>query len=138
VTFYTGRMFSLFSDPRLESKWAAVGLRGVGGRRHPDQECGWGCCHSACWPLYCLAGPRRQRPSFFPARAWRWALALAWRRPGSRINCASTDGGSAEHIGVEILGFGARRAPQTLAGKQALFYLMRLALVGPGAGGRWL
>jgi hypothetical protein len=36
-----------------------------------------------------------------------------------------------EHIGVEILGFGAGAPPQTSQENQALFYLMRMALVDP-------
>jgi len=37
----------------------------------------------------------------------------------------------AEHIGIEILGFGAGAPPQTSQENQALFYSMRMALVDP-------
>jgi hypothetical protein len=81
--------------------------------------------------LYWLAGPRRQRPSF--SRACLAAgLALALAAPWFAYQLwAHGRWFWAEHIGVEILGFGAGAPPQTSQENQALFYLMRMALVDP-------
>jgi len=135
--FYTAAMFSLFSDPRLESKWALWGFAAVGGRRHPDQECGWGAATRRAGAL--LSG-RTAPPAaeFFP------------RVPGG--GAGSGVGGALVRVSTVrprtvVLGgthrsrdpgIRRRRAPSDLAGKPGA-----LLLDAPGAGRprcwrRWL
>jgi hypothetical protein len=81
--------------------------------------------------LYWLAGPRYQRPTLSRA-CLAAALALALASPWFVYQLwVHGRWFWAEHVGVEILGFGAGAPPQTSQENQALFYLMRLALVDP-------
>jgi hypothetical protein len=130
VTFYTAAMFCLFSDPWLESKWALWGFAGSVAAAILTKSVA-GVLPLGVLALYWLAGPRRQRPSFRRA-CLAVTLALALAAPWFAYQlCVHGRWFRAEHIGIEILGFGAGAPPQTSQENQALFYLMRMALVDP-------
>jgi hypothetical protein len=130
AAFYTAALFSLFSDPWLESKSALWGFAGSVAAAILTKSVA-GVLPLGVLGLYCLAGPRRQRPSFSRA-CLAAALALVLAAPWFAYQLwAHGRWFRAEHIGVEILGFGAGAPPQTSQENQALFYLMRMALVDP-------
>jgi len=130
AAFYTAAMFCLFSDPWLESKWALCGFAGSVAAAILTKSVA-GVLPLGVLGLYWLAGPRRQRPSFSRA-CLAVGLALALAAPWFAYQlCIHGRWFRAEHIGVEILGFGAGAPPQTSRENQALFYLMRMALVDP-------
>ena len=130
VAFYTAAMFCLFSDPWLESKSALWGFAASVAAAILTKSVA-GVLPLGVLALYWLAGPRRQRPSFSRA-CLAVALALALAAPWFAYQLwAHGRWFWAEHIGVEILGFGAGAPPQTSQENQALFYLMRMALVDP-------
>jgi hypothetical protein len=130
AAFYTAAMFCLFSDPWLESKSALWGFAGSVAAAILTKSVA-GVLPLGVLALYWLAGPRRQRPSFSRA-CLAVALALALAAPWFAYQlCVHGRWFWAEHVGVEILGFGAGVPPQTSQENQALFYLMRMALVDP-------
>ena len=130
AAFYTAAMFCLFSDPWLESKSALWGFAGSVAAAILTKSVA-GVLPLGVLALYCLVAPRRQRPSFSRA-CLAVALALALAAPWFAYQLwAHGRWFWAEHIGVEILGFGAGAPPQTSQENQALFYLMRMALVDP-------
>jgi hypothetical protein len=130
AAFYTAAMFCLFWDPWLESKSALWGFAGSVAAAILTKSVA-GVLPLGVLALYWLAGPRRQRPSL--SRACLAAtLALALASPWFVYQlCIHGRWFWAEHVGVELLGFGAGAPPQTSQENQALFYLMRMALVDP-------
>ena len=130
AAFYVAAMFCLFSDPWLESKSALWGFAGSVAAAILTKSVA-GVLPLGVLALYWLAGPRRQRPSLSRA-CLAVALAVALAAPWFVYQlCVHGRWFWAEHIGVEILGFGAGAPPQTSQENQALFYLMRMALVDP-------
>jgi hypothetical protein len=130
AAFYTAAMFALFSDPWLESKWALWGFAGSVAAAILTKSVA-GVLPLGVLALYWLVAPRRQRPSLSRA-CLAMALALALAAPWFAYQLwAHGRWFWAEHIGVEILGFGAGAPPQTSRENQALFYLMRMALIDP-------
>jgi 4-amino-4-deoxy-L-arabinose transferase-like glycosyltransferase len=130
VAFYTAAMFCLFSDPWLESKSALWGFAGSVAAAILTKSLA-GVLPLGVLALYWLAGPRRQRPSFSRA-CLAVALALALAAPWFAYQLwVHGRWFWAEHVGVEILGFGAGVPPQTSQENRALFYAMRMALVDP-------
>jgi hypothetical protein len=130
AAFYTAAMFCLFSDPWLESKSALWGFAGSVAAAILTKSVA-GMLPLGVLALYWLVALRRQRPSFSRA-CLAVALALALAAPWFAYQLwAHGRWFWAEHIGVEILGFGAGAPPQTSRENQALFYLMRMALVDP-------
>ncbi|MGA2271086.1 MAG: glycosyltransferase family 39 protein [Bryobacteraceae bacterium] len=130
AAFYTAAMFCLFSDPWLESKSALWGFAGSVAAAILTKSVA-GLLPLGVLALYWLAGPRRQRPSFSRvclAAGLALALAAPWFVYQLWVHGRWF---WAEHIGVEILGYGAGAPPQTSQENHALFYLMRMALVDP-------
>lgn len=126
AAFYVAAMYSLFSDPWLESKssfWgftaavaAAILTKGLAGVL-PLGVLG----------LYWLAGPRKQRPAF-PRVCAAAALSLALAAPWFAYQMMAHGRWFwAEHIGVEILGFGAGAPPQASLKDPQMSALARLA-----------
>jgi len=70
VAFYTAAMFSLFSDPWLESKSALWGFAGSVAAAILTKSVA-GCCRSACWRSTGWPDPAASDP-VSPAPAWRW------------------------------------------------------------------
>jgi hypothetical protein len=130
AAFYTAAMFCLFWDPWLESKSALWGFAGSVAAAILTKSVA-GVLPLGVLALYWLAGPRYQRPTLSRA-CLAAALALALASPWFVYQLwVHGRWFWAEHVGVEILGFGAGAPPQTSQENQALFYLMRLALVDP-------
>jgi hypothetical protein len=130
AAFYTAAMFCLFSDPWLESKSALWGFAGSVAAAILTKSVA-GVLPLGVLALYWLAGPRRQRPSLSRA-CLAVTLALALAAPWFAYQLwVHGRWFWAEHIGVEILGFGVGAPPQTSQENQALFYSMRMALVDP-------
>jgi hypothetical protein len=130
AAFYMAAMFCLFWDPWLESKSALWGFAASVAAAILTKSVA-GALPLGVLALYWLAGPRRQRPSLSRA-CLAGALALALAAPWFAYQLwVHGRWFWAEHIGVEILGFGAGAPPQTSQENQALFYLMRMALVDP-------
>ena len=130
AAFLIAALYALFTDPWLESKacfWgfsasvtASILTKGIAGVL-PLGVLG----------LYWIAAPSRYRPRFrrvaaaailaialaAPWFAWQWTAHGKWFR--------------AEHVDVEILGYGAGAPLQTSPEPASLFYAMRLAFTDP-------
>jgi hypothetical protein len=130
AAFYTAAIFCFFWDPWLESKSALWGFAGSVAAAILTKSVA-GVLPLGVLALYWLAGPRRQRPSL--SRACLAAtLALALASPWFVYQlCVHGRWSWTEHVGIELLGFGAGAPPQTSQENRALFYLMRMALVDP-------
>ena len=108
----------------------AVGIRRRRGGRHPHQE------HRRVLPLgalalYWLVVRPKERPALGRV-CLAGGLGLALAAPWFAYQMAAHPRWFwAEHIGVEIQGFGAGAPPQTSHENQALFYLLRLAAADP-------
>jgi hypothetical protein len=130
VAFYVAAMYCLFYDPRLESKVALWGFSGaVAGAILTKSVAGL--LPLGALGLYWLAARPKQRPTFVRvcvAAGLSLALAAPWF-----LYQAAVHGRWfwAEHIGVELLAFGAGAPPQTSRENQALFYLLRTPVVDP-------
>jgi hypothetical protein len=130
AAFYAAAMFCLFSDPWLESRLALWGFAGSAAAAILTKSVA-GALPLGALALYWVAAPRNQRPAFSRV-CGAAALALALAAPWFAYQMAVHGRWFwTEHIGVEILGFGAGAPPQTSRENHALFYLMRLALVDP-------
>ncbi len=130
VSFYVSALYALFCDPWLESRsalWgfsasvaAAILTKGIAGIL-PLGVLG----------IYWIAARRKERPTFLRvvlAAGLAFALASPWFLYQL---IAHYRWFWAEHIGVEILGYGAGAPPQTSRENQATFYFMRLAVTDP-------
>src|SRR5579883_1919132 len=130
AAFFAGALYALFSDPWLESKsglWmysgcvaAAVLTKSVAGFL-PLVVLG----------LYWLTGPAKYKPSFWrvcQAGLLAAALAAPWY---CYQFIAHGRWFWAEHVGVEILGYGGGAPAQTSGESHLLFYLSRLFWVDP-------
>jgi 4-amino-4-deoxy-L-arabinose transferase-like glycosyltransferase len=130
AAFYVAAIYCLFADPWLESKGPFWGYSGAVAARILTKSVA-GLLPLAVLGLYWIFAPRKYRPHFrrvAAAGALSMALAAPWF-----LDQAAVHGRwfRAEHIGVEILGFGAGAPPQTSQENQALFYLTRAALLDP-------
>ena len=130
VAFYTAAMYCLFADPWLESRWALCGFAGSVAAAILTKSVA-GVLPLGMLGLYWLAGPPKQRPTFI-RMCVAAGLALALAAPWFAYQMAAHGRWFwAEHIGVEILGFGAGAPPQTSQENYALFYFLRMAAVDP-------
>jgi hypothetical protein len=130
VTFYIVSMYCLFSDPWLESKWALWGFAGSVAAAILDKTVA-GALPLGVLGFYWLAAPRKEKPSFRRlclAVGLTLALAAPWFLYQLFIHRRWF---WVQHIGIEILGFGAGAPPQTSQENQLLFYLMRIPLIDP-------
>ena len=130
AAFYVAALYCLLADPWLESRWALWGYAGAVAASILTKSVA-GLLPLAVLGLYWIFAPRKYRPRF-----WRvvgaGALSLALAAPWFLYQLAVHGRWFfAEHIGVEILGFGAGTPPQTSQENQALFYLTRMALLDP-------
>jgi hypothetical protein len=130
VTFYIAAMYCLFSDPWLESRSALWGFAGAVAAAILTKSVA-GLLPLGALGLYWLAAPRKERPTFvrvLVAAGLSLALAAPWFVYQTLVHGRWF---LAEHIGVEILAFGAGAPPQTSRENQALFYLMRVPGMDP-------
>jgi len=130
AAFYTATMYCLFSDPWLESRSALWGFAGSVAAAILTKSVA-GLLPLGMLGLYWLAGPPRERPAFTRlcvAAGLALALAAPWFAYQMAVHGRWF---RAEHIGVEILGFGGGAPPQTSRENHVLFYFMRMAAVDP-------
>jgi hypothetical protein len=130
VAFYTAALYCLFSDPWLESRRALWGFAASVAAAILTKSVA-GVLPLGVLGLYWLVAPRNRRPTLAHAclaAALSIALAAPWFVYQAIVHPRWF---WAEHIAVEILGYGAGAPPQTSRESQLLFYLMRLPLTDP-------
>jgi 4-amino-4-deoxy-L-arabinose transferase-like glycosyltransferase len=130
AAFFTAAMYWLFADPWLESRPAVWGFAASVAAGILTKSVA-GFLPMAVLAAYWVAAPRKYRPR--PARAalavgLAVALAAPWFLYQSVVHRRWF---VTEHVGVEILGYGAGAPPQTSAENPALFYLVRAAATDP-------
>jgi len=130
AAFYVAALYCLFADPWLESYWALGGFAGAVAASLLTKSVA-GLMPLAVLGLYWVLAPGKYRPRFWRVAA-AGGLSLALAAPWFLYQLAVHGRWFwAEHVGVEILGFGAGAPPQTSQENQALFYLTRAALLDP-------
>jgi hypothetical protein len=130
AAFYVAALYCLFADPWLESRWSLWGYAGAVAASILTKSVA-GLLPLAVLGLYWIFAPPKYRPRFrrvAVAAALSIALAAPWFLYQLAVHGRWF---RAEHIGVEILGYGAGAPPQTSRENQALFYLSRAALLDP-------
>ena len=130
AAFFIAAMYCLFADPWLESPASLWGLAASVAAAILTKSIA-GVLPLAALGLYWIAAPRKYKP-----RLWRICLAailaLALAAPWYIYQLTVHRRWFwTEHIGVEILGFGAGAPPQTTADSHIFFYLTRLVLLDP-------
>lgn len=130
VALLVAAMYCLYADPWLESRAALWGFSGaVAGAILTKSVAG--ILPLGVLGLYWLAAPRNYKPRFRRV-CLAGLLAVALASPWFLFQLAVHGRWFlAEHIQVEILGFGSGAPPQTSQENHALFYLMRMALTDP-------
>jgi len=130
AAFYVAALYCLFADPWLESGWSLGGYSAAVAASILTKSVA-GLLPLAALALYWIFAPRKYRPRFRRVAA-AGALAVALAAPWFLYQLAVHQRWFwAEHVGVEILGFGAGAPPQTSRENQALFYFTRSALLDP-------
>ncbi|HEY1339260.1 MAG TPA: glycosyltransferase family 39 protein [Bryobacteraceae bacterium] len=130
VAFFTAAMYILFADPWLESRAALWGFAGSVAAAVLTKSVA-GVIPVAALGLYWMVAPRPERPRLSRAAlavVLAGALAAPWFVYQLLVHGRWF---WAEHIQVELLGFGAGAPPQTTQESQWLFYLKRLPLIDP-------
>ena len=130
TAFYVAAMFCLFADPWLESKAAFWGyaVSVAGGILTKGVA---GVLPLGILGLYWLLAPRRHRPTFRRV-VFAGSLAVTLAAPWFLYQMAVHGRWFwAEHVQVELLGYGAGAPPQTSQESHLVFYLSRLALLDP-------
>jgi 4-amino-4-deoxy-L-arabinose transferase-like glycosyltransferase len=130
AAFYIAAMFALYADPWLEAWWSVAMFSGAVAAAILTKSIA-GLLPLGVLGLYWLLAPRKQRPTF--ARVILvGSLAVALAAPWF-VYQMSAHGRwfRAEHINVEILGFGAGAPPQTSQESHLAFYASRMALTDP-------
>ncbi len=130
VACYVAAMYCLYADPWLESRAALWGFAAAVAGAILTKSIA-GLLPLAVLGLYWLAAPRKYKPPF--ARVClAGVLSLALAAPWFVYEwIAHHRWFWTEHIGVEILGWGAGAPPQTSAESHAMFYLVRLIMMDP-------
>jgi hypothetical protein len=130
AAFYVAALYCLFTDPWLESRWSLWGFAGAVAASILTKSVA-GLVPLAVLGLYGMFAPRKQRPRFSRV-LFAGLLSLALAAPWFLFQMAAHGRWFwAEHVGVEILGFGAGTPPQTSQENQVLFYLTRAAMLDP-------
>lgn len=130
AAFYVAALYCVFADPWLESRWAFYGYSGAVAAGILTKSVA-GLLPLAVLGPYWIFAPSKYRPRFWrivAAGAFSIALAAPWF---VYQMAAHPRWFWAEHIGVEILGYGAGTPPQTSHENQLLFYFTRAALLDP-------
>lgn len=130
AAFWIAALYCIFADPWLESRWSLWIYSGAVAASILTKSVA-GVLPLGVLGLYWIVAPRKYRPRFERVLA-AGALSIALAAPWFLYQLAAHGRWfRAEHIGVEILGFGAGVPPQTSRENQALFYLARAALLDP-------
>lgn len=130
TAFYVAALYCLFADPWLESHWSLWGFS-VSVAASILTKSVAGLLPLAVLGLYWALAPPKYRPRFarvLAAGLLSVALAAPWFLYQLTMHGRWF---RAEHIGVEILGFGAGSPPQTSQENPLAFYLSRVALLDP-------
>jgi 4-amino-4-deoxy-L-arabinose transferase-like glycosyltransferase len=130
AAFYVAAMYCLFSDPWLESRFALWGFAAaVAGAILTKSVAG--ALPLGSLAIHWLVVRPKERPALGRV-CLAGGLGLALAAPWFAYQMAAHPRWFwAEHIGVELQGFGAGAPPQTSHENQALFYLIRLAAADP-------
>lgn len=130
VAFYVAAMYCIFADPWLESRAAFWGFAGAVAGAVLTKSIA-GLLPLGVLGLYWLAAPAKYKPSL--GRVCLVGVAAAALAAPWFLYQLAAHGRwfRAEHIGVEILGYGAGAPPQTSRESHALFYLVRMVLMDP-------
>jgi len=130
LAFSIAALYALFRDPWLESRASLWGFAGAVAAAILTKSVA-GAIPLAVLALYALAAPPKYRPRWTRV-ALAAGLSLALAAPWFVYQLAVHGRWFfAEQVMVEILGYGAAAPPQTSQENQAMFYLMRLALLDP-------
>ena len=137
AAFFIGAMYAIFSDPWLESRAAAWGFAAAVAAAILTKSIA-GVLPLAVLGLYWLAAPAKYKPRFsrvLLVSVLAGALAAPWF-----VYQLLAHGRWfwAEHVGVEIFGFGAGAPPQANSGTHLMFYLGRIGLIDPVLVVAWL
>lgn len=130
AAFFIAAMYALFFDPWLESKLALWGFAAALAGAVLAKGAA-GLLPLGALGLYWLAAPPKYKPAFrrvLPAGGLALAIAAPWFVYQA---FAHRRWFLAEHVGVEILGFGTATPPQTSLDNPLLFYASRMALLDP-------
>ena len=130
AAFFIAAMYALFADPWLESTVALWGFAAAVAGAILTKSIA-GVLPLGALGLYWLMAPRQYQPAFSRvclAGGLAVALAAPWFAYQMLVHGRWF---WAEHVGVEILGFGAGAPPQAAPENYLLFYAMRLALLDP-------
>ncbi len=130
VAFYIAGLYTIFSDPWLESRSALWGFAASTAAAILTKSIA-GVLPLAALGLYWLAAPHKYRPRLGRvclAASLALALAAPWFVWQLVVHHRWF---WTEAVLVEILGFGAGAPPQTSQENQAVFYLLRLAILDP-------
>jgi hypothetical protein len=130
AAFYVAAMFALFADPWLESTWSLGLFSGAVAGAILTKSIA-GLLPLGVLGLYWILAPRNQRPRFGRI-VLAGTLAIALGAPWFVYQLAAHGRWFlAEHLNVEILGFGAGQPPQTSQESHLAFYTSRMALLDP-------
>jgi hypothetical protein len=130
VALYVAAMYCLFSDPWLASRRCFWGFSAAVAGAILTKSIA-GILPLGVLGLYWLSAPAKYKPAFLRV-CMAGLLALALASPWFIYELAVHGRWFlAEHIGIEILGYGAGPAPQTSLENHALFYVIRMALTDP-------
>ena len=130
VACFIAAMYVLFTDPWLATRASLVGFAAtVAGAILAKGIAGF--LPLGVLGFYWLAAPRKYKPAFIRI-CLAGMLASLFAAPWFAYQAiAHSRWFWAEHVGLEILGYGAGTPPQTSQEPQALFYLARLAVMDP-------
>jgi 4-amino-4-deoxy-L-arabinose transferase-like glycosyltransferase len=130
VAFFIAAFYALYSDPWLESRAALFGFAAAFAGAILTKGAA-GMLPIFVLGLYWLAAPRNYRPSIKRV-GLATVLAALFAAPWFAYQLAGHFRWFwAEHVAIEIFGFGAGAPPQTSQEPQAIFYLARLAITDP-------
>lgn len=130
AAFWIAALYCIFADPWLESRSSFWGYSGAVAAAILTKSVA-GVLPLAVLGLYWSLAPRKYRPRFERVLA-AGALSVALAAPWFLYQLAAHGRWfGAEHIGVEIPRVGAGAPPQASQENQALFYLIRAALLDP-------
>ena len=130
AAFFIAAMYCLFSDPWLESRTALWGFAAAAGCGILTKSVA-GVLPLAVLGLYWLAAPSKYKPAFRRvclAGILAVAVAAPWYIYQLLVHGRWF---WAEHIGVEILGYGGGLPQQTSSESHLFFYLSRMVLIDP-------
>jgi hypothetical protein len=130
AAFCTLALYCLFSNPWLESRGALLGFAASVAAAILTKSIA-GLLPLGVLAVYWVAAPRKHRPSLRRV-LFASALSIGLAAPWFIYQMAAHGRWFwAEHVGVEILGYGAGAPPQTSLENPLVFHLLRAAAIDP-------